>query len=62
MAQFSKFKFIFALKLNFNGSIKKRNIKIWLFEKAEAENYEHICVQILELIYCTKAFLDVRVW
>ena len=34
MAQFSKFNFLFALKLNFNGGlISKRNIKICLFPK-----------------------------
>ena len=36
MAQFSKFMFLFALKLNFNGGlILKINIKIWFFQTVE---------------------------
>ena len=34
MAQFLKFKFLIAFKLNYNGgSFLKLNIKIWLFQE-----------------------------
>ena len=36
MSEISKFKLLFALKLNFNGVVNyKRNIKLWLFQKVE---------------------------
>ena len=41
MAQFSKFKFLFALKLIFNGGSISRNIKIWLFQKVEKSEKLH---------------------
>ena len=51
MAQFSKFKFIYALKLNFNGGQFKKNVKLWLSQKVkkvmrivkfEVENFDHL--------------------
>ena len=52
MPQFKKFKFLIALKLNFNGGQYDKKIKFWLFQKVEkshikivkfkVENFEHL--------------------
>ena len=44
---FFKFKFLFALKLNFNGgSFKKINIKTWLFQKVEKRHNKIIKIKV----------------
>ena len=49
MAQFLKFKYLIASKLNFNGVSFIRNIKKWLFQKEGKSHNKIVMFAVLAL-------------